>query len=99
MTLRVVGDQVEGIRNFALVFEYENAAGRHHAMWELRFVPADVERRYYVVEKIGCNAARVVPVFPEAEEPVRIIRAFGRGAQPAFPIDVVVALTVRAGIF
>src|SRR5712672_2958471 len=98
MTLRIVGHQVECVRNFALVFEDVDSTRGHHAMGELRFVPTDVERRDYMVEKIGGDAARVLPVFPETEETVGVIRALRSGAQPAFPIDVVVALAFRAGI-
>ena len=50
-----------------------------------------------MIVQVGGDAARVIPIFTEAEEPVRTERNRCSGAEPLFPIDVVVAGGVRAG--
>src|ERR1700716_3115895 len=98
MARRIIGDQVERIRNFALVLENVDAASARYARGKLRLAPADVERRDYVIEKVGGDAARIIPVLAEAEEAIAIIGALRRRAEPRLPIDVVVALAVRTGL-
>jgi len=44
---------------------------------ELRFIPANVQRRDDVIEQIGRDAAGVIPEFAEAEEAIRIKRPLG----------------------
>src|SRR5580658_2542208 len=57
-----------------------------------------VEGRYDVIVQVRGDAARVVPVFAEAEEPVRVESARRRRADPLLPVDVVIALALRAGL-
>jgi len=56
-----------------------------------------VERRHDVIVQVGSDTARVIPIFPEAEEAIGVERACRGGAQPLLPVDEVVALAVRAG--
>jgi len=64
---------------------------------ELRLAPADLQRRDYVIEKIGGDAAGIVPVLAETEESIGVVGPLGRGPQPCFPVDVILTLAVRAG--
>src|SRR5581483_5368027 len=98
VALREFGDQVEGVRHLALVLEDVDAARGHDLVRELRLAPADVERRDDVIEQVGRNAARVVPVLAEAEETVCVVRALRRRTEPHVPVNVIVALPLRAGV-
>ena len=49
-----------------------------------------------MVMQVRGDAARVVPIFAEAEEAVRIEGHLRSRAEPLFPIDVVVSSRVRA---
>src|ERR1700730_5187514 len=93
-----VRHQVECVRNLAAIVEYVNTARRHDPIWELRLWPADVQRRDDMEEQVCRNAARIIPILAEPEKTVRIEGALGSGAQPHFPIDVVVPFSVGTGI-
>src|SRR5260370_852211 len=97
MAGRIIGHQHESIAHFALVFEDINSAAARDTGRELGFAPADLHRRHHVIEKIGGDAAGVVPIFPEAEESIAIVGTLGRWTKPGLPVDVVFALAVRAG--
>src|SRR5260370_10151520 len=94
----VIGHQHERIGDFALVLQDVDSAGTGDARRELRFAPTDLQRRDDVIEKIGGDAAGIIPVFAEAEETRGMVGAPGRGAEPGLPVDVVIALAVWAGV-
>src|SRR6202158_5265245 len=98
MLLLEVRHQVECVRNLAAIVEYVNAARRHDPIWKLRLRPAYVQRRDGMEEQAGRNAARIIPMLAEPEKTVRIEGALGSGAQPHFPIDVIVPFSFRAGV-
>jgi ligand-binding sensor domain-containing protein len=56
-----------------------------------------VERRHDVIVQVGGDAARIVPVFPEAEEAVGVEGALSRRAEPLLPVDVSLAGGIRTG--
>src|ERR1035438_2769746 len=96
---RVIGYQHESVRDLALVFEDIDAARACNTRRELRLAPADLQRRDNVIEKVGGDAAGIIPVLAEAEESIGVVGPLGRWPQPHFPIDVILALAVRAGLF
>src|SRR5262245_44232289 len=99
MAFREFGDQVERVGDFAAVLvENVNSTGGHHLVRELGLAPADVERRDHVVEEVGRDAARIVPVFAEAEEAVGVEIPFRGAAQPHFPVDVIIAFALGPGV-
>ena len=51
---------------------------------ELRLAPANVHRRHDVIEQVRRDAARVVPVLSETEEPVSVTLSFVRRAGHIF---------------
>src|ERR1039458_4393861 len=86
---RVIGYQHESVRDLALIFEDIDAARARDARRELRLAPADLQRRHHVVEKIGRDAAGIIPVLAETEESIGIVGPLGRWPQPHFPVDVI----------
>src|SRR5947209_4354795 len=94
MPSRIFPDEMEGIRHFALIMKLVDSAARDHLRRKLRLTPADVHGRDYVVEKIRRDAARVVPVFAEAEVAVGIPCMRRRGAKPHLPVNIVLAFLI-----
>src|ERR1039458_10566179 len=94
----IIGHQHESVRDLALIFEDIDAARACYARRELRLAPADLQRRRHVVEKVGGDAAGIIPVLAEAEESIGIVGPLRRWPQPHFPVDVILALAVRAGL-
>src|SRR6202008_156243 len=59
--------------------------------------PADLQRRDHMIEQIGGDTARVIPIFPEAEEAIAVVGTLGRRATPGLPVDILFALAVGTG--
>ena len=88
MTLRVLRENMERIRHFASVLLDVDAACADDTIWKFSASPNKIERRHHVVEKIGGDAAGIVPVFAETEVAVGAERTLRRGTEPAVPVDV-----------
>ena len=52
MAFREFGDQVEGVRHFAAIFEDISSARSHDFVRELSFTPTQVQRSYDVVKQV-----------------------------------------------
>src|SRR5262249_13091257 len=98
VSLGIIGDEHEGVRDFSLVLEYVDSAGSGDPVRELRLVPTNIQRRHYVIEQVGGDAAGVIPIFPEPEETVGVVLAGRRVAEPHLPVNVVIPLAVGAGV-
>src|SRR5215475_15534444 len=97
MPRRIIGDQIERIRNLTLVLEYVSAAAGHHAIWKLSFTPANVQGCHHVVEQIGRDAARVIPILAESEKTIRVIRSLWSVSKPHLPINKIFSFCFWAG--
>ena len=84
--VRVLDDGGVGVRDLAILMHVDAARGAD-ADGELGAHRVE-DRAEAVEEQIGGNAARVVPIFPEAKVSVGVEGALGRGAEPALPVDV-----------
>src|SRR5882724_9302821 len=96
MALRIFGNQMESIGDFPLVLESVYSTRRHNFARRLRLVPTNIQGSDDMEKQIGRDAARIVPILPETEEAVGIVRPFGRGPKPHGPVDMIVPLAIRS---